>query len=142
MQTLVRSASLSDYLEVARSVGLDPSRMLASVGLSRRCLQNPDFKVPEDAVRQLLESSAAAAGVEDFGLRMAERRTLSNFGPLALLLRDQPTIRQAIEAWKLNSKVHTESVSVRIDENDGIAIISMVRSIESSMASVMLTAVA
>ena len=131
MRTLVRSASLTDYLEVARTVGLDPSRMLAGVGLSRRCLQNPDFRVPEEAVRQLLESSAAAAGVEDFGLRMAERRTLSNLGPLALLLRDQPTIRQAIEAWKLNSKVHTESVSVRIDENDGIAIISMVRSIES-----------
>lgn len=131
MQTLVRSASLTDYLEVARSVGLNPSRLLAGVGLSRRCLQNPDFKVPEDAVRELLESSAAAAGVEDFGLRMAERRTLSNFGPLALLLRDQPTIRQAIEAWKLNSKVHTESVSVRIDENDGIAVVSMVRSIES-----------
>ena len=131
MQTLVRSASLTDYLEVACSVGLNPSRMLARVGLSRRSLQNPDLKVPEDAVRELLESSAAAAGVEDFGLRMAERRTLSNFGPLALLLRDQPTIRQAIEAWKLYSKVHTESVSVRIDENDGIAIISMVRSIES-----------
>src|SRR5271170_7439010 len=78
MQTLVRSASLTDYLEVARSVGLNPSRLLAGVGLSRRCLRNPDFKVPEDAVRELLESSAAAAGVEDFGLRMAERRTLSN----------------------------------------------------------------
>src|SRR5271168_5067963 len=131
MQTLVRSASLTDYLEVARSVGLNPSRLLAGVGLSRRCLRNPDFKVPEDAVRELLESSAAAAGVEDFGLRMAERRTLSNFGPLALLLRDQPTIRRAIEAWQLYSKVHTDSVSVRIDENDGVAIISMVRSIES-----------
>lgn len=131
MRTLVRSASLTDYLEVARTVGLDPSRMLADVGLSRRCLKDPDFKVPEESVRQLLEASAAAAGVEDFGLRMAERRTLSNFGPLALLLRDQPTIRQAIEAWRLYSKVHTESVSVRIDENDGIATISMVRSIES-----------
>jgi len=36
MQTLVRSASLTDYLEVARSVGLNPSRLLAGVGLSRR----------------------------------------------------------------------------------------------------------
>ena len=131
MRTLVRSASLTDYLEVARTVGLDPSRMLADVGLSRRCLKDPDFKVPEESVRQLLEASAAAAGVEDFGLRMAERRTLSNLGPLALLLRDQPTIRQAIEAWKVNSKLHTDSVTIRIDENDGIATISMVRSVES-----------
>jgi AraC-like DNA-binding protein len=131
MRTLVRSASLTDYLEVARTVGLDPSRMLADVGLSRRCLKDPDFRVPEESVRQLLEASAAAAGVEDFGLRMAERRTLSNLGPLALLLRDQPTVRQAIEAWKMNSKLHTDSVTIRIDENDGIATISMVRSVES-----------
>ncbi len=77
-------------------------------------------------MRELLEASAAAAGIDDFGLRMAERRALSNLGPLALLLRDQPTVRQALEAWKLNSKVHTDSVSMRIEENDGIAIISMV----------------
>ena len=63
MQTLVRSASLTDYLEVARAVGLDPSRMLADVGLSRRCLKDPDFKVPEESVRQLLEASAAAAEI-------------------------------------------------------------------------------
>jgi Arabinose-binding domain of AraC transcription regulator, N-term len=82
MLKLVRSASLTDYLEFARSVGLDPSRMLRSVGLSRRCLQNPDFKVPEDAVRELLEMSAASAGIDDFGLRLAEKRTLANLGPL------------------------------------------------------------
>src|SRR5271154_2062072 len=99
MPQLVRSAILTDYLDVARSVGLDPSRTLGSVGLSQRCLQDPDFKVPEDAVRQLFEASAAAAGIDDFGLRLVEKRALSNLGPLALLIRDQPTVRQALEAW-------------------------------------------
>jgi AraC-type transcriptional regulator len=84
MPNLVRSASLTDYFEVARSVGLDPAQMLAGVGLSRRCLQNPDFKVPEAAVRELLEVSAAAAGIDDFGLRMAEKRRLANLGALGL----------------------------------------------------------
>jgi hypothetical protein len=120
MPKLVRSASLTDYLEVARSVGLEPSRMLASVGLSTRCLQDPDFKVPEGAVRELLEASAAAAGIDDFGLRLAEKRELANLGPLGLLVRDQPTVRQAIEAWIQNRKVHTDSVTLRVEERDGV----------------------
>src|SRR5271170_6206059 len=115
MPKQVRSASLTDYLEVARSLGLDPSHMLASVGLSWRFLQNPDLKVPEDAVRQLLEASAAAAGIDDFGLRLAEKRVLANLGPLALLVRDQPNVRQALEAWKRNRRLHTDSVSLRIE---------------------------
>ncbi len=131
MPKLVRSASLTDYLEVARSVGLDPTRMLAGVGLSRRCLQNPDFKVPEAAVRELLEVSAAAAGIDDFGLRLAEKRKLANLGPLGLLVRDQPTVRQGLEAWIQNRKVHTDSVSLRIEERDGNAVISLVLFVET-----------
>ena len=130
MTKLVRSASLTDYLVVARSVGLDPSRMLGRVGLSRRCLQNPDFKIPENAVRELLEVSAAAAGIEDFGLRLAERRALSNLGALGLLVRDQPTVRQALEAWNQYRTVHTDSVSLTIEQRGGDAIVSFVAYLE------------
>jgi AraC-like DNA-binding protein len=105
--------------------------MLASVGLSRRCLQDPDFKVPEGAVRELLEASAAAAGIDDFGLRLAEKRKLANLGPLGLLVRDQPTVRQAIEAWIRNRKVHTDSVTLRVEERDGNAVISVVLLVEA-----------
>jgi AraC-like DNA-binding protein len=131
MSKLVRSASLTDYLEVARSVGLDPFSMLGSVGLSRRCLQNPDLKIPEDAVRELLEASAMAAGIDDFGLRMAERRALANLGALGLLVRDQLTVRMGIEAWNHNRKVHTDSVSWRIEECDGCASIVLVMLVET-----------
>ncbi len=69
---LVRSAALTHYDEVARSVGLDPVRMLAGVGIPRECLFNPDLKVSVDAVYRLLEASAAKSGVDDFGLRLAQ----------------------------------------------------------------------
>jgi hypothetical protein len=51
-----------------------------------------------NAVARLLEDSAARSGRPDFGLRLAERRRLSNLGVLALLVRKQPTIREALEA--------------------------------------------
>lgn len=131
MPKLVRSASLTNYVEVAQSVGLDPDRMLARFGLFRHSLSDPDLKIPEDAVRRLLEASATAAGIEDFGLRMAERRSLSNLGALALLIRDQPTVRKALEAWIQYRRVHTDSIALRIEESHGHAIISLSRSVET-----------
>lgn len=128
---LVRSASLTGYIEVARSVGIDPDRMLAGFGLARHSLCNPDLKIPEETVRGLLEASAEAAGIDDFGLRMAEERTLSNLGALALLVRDQPTVRKALEIFIQNMRVHTDSISLQIEQSNGNLIIRMIRSVET-----------
>ena len=70
MVDLIRAACLAHYAETARSVGLDPARMLKSVGLPP-CLTDPDIRIPGGGVRRLLEASAAAAGIDDFGLRLA-----------------------------------------------------------------------
>src|SRR6516165_1359544 len=82
VEALVRSASLTNYAELARRTGLDPYRMLSEFGIPQRSLQDPDLMVPLDSVRQLLEASAERSSVEAFGLMMAEERRLSNLGPL------------------------------------------------------------
>ena len=74
MTSLIRSASLSQYAEVARRSGLDPDRMLSQFGLPPRSLADPELMVPIDAVRRLLEASAERSG-ESFGLLMAEARS-------------------------------------------------------------------
>jgi len=97
MPAVIRSASLTNYAEVAKAAGLDPERMLREFGLPLRCLDEPEIKVPLEQVRQLLETSAERSGIEAFGLRMAEPRRLSNLGPLGLLMREQSTLRLAVE---------------------------------------------
>ena len=123
MTGLVRSACLTHYAEVARSLGLDPLQQLRAVELSPRCLQQLDLKIPVEAVGRLLENSAQAAGVEDFGLRMAEQRKLSNLGPLALLLRDEPSIRLALEAFRDYLYLHNEGLVLRIEEDNGVVVL-------------------
>ena len=91
MKGLIRSASLTNFADVARRVGLDPARLLREFGLPQQCLRDPELKVPLDTVRQLLEVSAERADVEAFGLMMADSRWLSNLGPVGLLVREQPT---------------------------------------------------
>jgi AraC-like DNA-binding protein len=128
MPKLIRSACLTDYVEIARSVGLEPYRMVAAVGLSK-ALRDPDLKISLPAFISLLEDSAKAAKIDNFGLRLSERRLLSNLGPLGLIAREQPTIRKAISVLARYSELHSDGVSLRVEERDDLAVISPVVSI-------------
>ncbi|MBS0449349.1 MAG: AraC family transcriptional regulator [Proteobacteria bacterium] len=123
MAQLVRAASLTHYSEVARAVGLDPLRMLADAGLGPGMLREPDLKIPAERVGRLLEASAAASGVESFGLRMAESRQLSNLGPVGLLIRDQPTLRDSLAVLVRYQVLLNSSLSLMVEEAAGVVVI-------------------
>jgi AraC-like DNA-binding protein len=123
MADLARSATLTNYADVARSVGLDPYEMVRSVGLSQTCLVEVDMKIPTASVRRLLEQSAALSGVENFGLRMAETRRLSILGQLGMVARDAPTVRHLLGILVKHMRVHNQSLLLRIEEAGGLATI-------------------
>jgi AraC-like DNA-binding protein len=125
MPRLIRSAVLSNYVDVARSVGLDPYRMIAEFHLPPASLTDPDVKVSAAAVGRLLDESARRSGKIDFGLRLADRRTVANLGALALLVREQPTIRKALDVLVGYMFLHSESLLLNMREQDGQAIISL-----------------
>jgi AraC-like DNA-binding protein len=77
------------------------------------------------AVARLLEESAARSGRLDFGLRLAERRSLSNLGVLALLVREQPTIRKALEALAGYTNLHSDGLRLMIAEEAGLVTIGL-----------------
>jgi AraC-like DNA-binding protein len=119
---------LVDYVEVARSVGLDPYKMLERAGLPPSCLRNPDLRISADAVAELLEASASAARVDDFALRLAQRRGLSNLGPLALIVREQPTVRKAIEVLIQYIGLHSDALRPDLEEKDRVVTVSRILS--------------
>jgi AraC-like DNA-binding protein len=123
MSYQLRSAALTNYVEVARSVGLDPYQRLSDAGISRSALLDPDIMIPAEAVGRLLEASAEAGAIEDFGLRMAETRELSNLGALGFAMREQPTLRKALESMAHYLRLHNEALHLRVEEVEGIATI-------------------
>jgi AraC-like DNA-binding protein len=114
MTDLIRSAGLSCYPEVARSVGLDPQRMMRKVRLPLTILDKPDTPIAVTALRRLLELSAAESGAEDFGLRLAERGGLTNFGAVGLIVREQATVGEAIEAFSRFIHVHHDGMKLDV----------------------------
>lgn len=120
---LVRAASLKGYQEIARASGLDPVRMMADAGLDPSALDEPDLMIPAYRVSRLLEESATRSGVESFGLRMAETRHLSNLGPVGMVIRDQPTLRDSLTVLIRYHAALNGALAVTIEESAGVVVI-------------------
>ena len=88
----VRSATLSGYVELVKSLGRDPYAFMRTVGLEAKVLEDPETLIPRDAVRELLEITARATRTEDLALRLAAQRKLSALGP------DQPRAERGAHA--------------------------------------------
>ncbi|MZD04582.1 AraC family transcriptional regulator, partial [Streptomyces sp. SID5785] len=121
MKPLVRNASLSNYVELSQSLGIDPRALLKQAGLDPVGLASQDRWVSGDAVTRLLEHSAAAAGREDFGLLLAERRRFANLGPISLVLREEPDVRSALALLVRHERMYNEMLRGRLTEAGGLA---------------------
>ncbi len=121
--SVVRSASLHGYPELARQLGLDANALMRSVGLSPRCLDDPETPINVVAVRDLLELSARTAQVEDFGLQLARDRRLANLGPISIVLREEPTARQALDTLSRYLRLLNASLLTRIEDARDVVII-------------------
>jgi len=125
MSYYLRSASLTNYVEVARALGLDPYQQLRAAKISRNVLLDPDIRIPAALVGRLLDASAAAAKVDDFGLRMAELRQFSNLGPLAFVVQEQPTLLRALESMVRYMDLQNESLTMRVEQAEDVVMIRL-----------------
>jgi AraC-like DNA-binding protein len=116
MNPLIRAAALTNFLEVARSLGYNPTGALRRAGLSASMLNDPEHRIPVNAVMTLLEDAAAESGCPTFGLRMAESRQLSHFGAVSLLISHQPTLRNALITTINYRHLLNQSLAMEIED--------------------------
>jgi AraC-like DNA-binding protein len=93
----VRAAALTNYVPVARSLGLDGPSMLREFGIEPKLLDGGENRIPASAVSRLLVESARRSDCESFALLLAERREFSSIGPLSLLLRHESSFRTVVQ---------------------------------------------
>jgi AraC-like DNA-binding protein len=120
---LTRAAILTGYDELARSLALDARALVRGAGLHRFNWTDPDALIPAAAANELLERSAEAADIEDFGLRLATTRNLAQLGAIGLIVREEPTVGHAIKAAEQYFRLHSETLSFHLDERDKIAVL-------------------
>ncbi|WP_213959920.1 AraC family transcriptional regulator [Variovorax sp. dw_954] len=123
MVPLVRAAALTNFLEVAESLGFNPREALRHAGLSQSLLKDPEQRISTDAVVALLEEAAAGSGCDTFGLRMAESRQLSNFGVVSLLITHQATLRDALVTTIDYRHLLNESLAMQLEDAGRLVIL-------------------
>lgn len=96
----VRAAVLIGYVDVARSLGLDPFEMLRSAKINPHFLDDIENRHAAFPVLGLLEASVAKSNCDCFGLMMADQRSFADIGPLALLLEHLPTLDDVLLALR------------------------------------------
>lgn len=135
MSSGIRSAALSEYAEVARSLGLDPVAMVRASRLPVASLTERDLMLPTDRVCELLEASAQRSACPTFGLALAQHRRLSHLGELGLLLRDLPTVRDVMQAASEFVRFHNEALVYALEQSGDSAHILMENRVTAGRAS-------
>ncbi len=120
---LVRTATLFGYAELSDALGLDTNAMLARISLDRIRLEDPDYLVPVDRVRHLLEVTSRAPGAENFGLRLGARRRLANLGIIGVVIREEPTAAAALQTLCRYLQLVNSSLYIAVDESEQLTII-------------------
>lgn len=121
MDRFVRWAALIGFPELARTLGLDPERLLASVGLDIRDSADQDSWIPAAPVALVLERAAAESGCEDFAVRLNGYRRFSGLGPIGLVLREEPDVRSALEILIRYQRAYNGAIDLRLVEDDDVA---------------------
>src|SRR6185436_16070979 len=91
---------------------IDPAALLRSAGLEGALLEDPERMLPFSAVAGLLEEAARKSGCGQFGLLMAESRSLGSIGPLSLLLQHEPRLGDVIAAMVRHQNLFGDAAHV------------------------------
>jgi AraC-like DNA-binding protein len=123
MATMSRAAALSNFVDVARQVGIDPFRALRRAGIDQRALADPELRIPTAVVNGLIEDAAAESGCPTFGLRMGEMRRLSDMGAISLLVSHQPTLRDVVATVLTYRRMFNDALFLDMEETSDVAIL-------------------
>ncbi|MDE2569676.1 MAG: AraC family transcriptional regulator [Sphingomonadales bacterium] len=119
----VRAAAITGLSALCRSYGVDASDVLRAAALDPWIEGDPDRRVPVMAVNRAFELAAIACGRDDFGLRLAQLRGLSNLGPIGLVARDEPTIGAALGAIQAYLPLHNDALVTTRERHGDIVIL-------------------
>jgi AraC-like DNA-binding protein len=120
---VIRSASLRGFVELAHRYGLNVPLLMRQAGLPQGSLDHPDHPINLMAAQAVLELAAKASGIDSFGLRMAEGRKLSHLGLISLVLRNESTVRSALQALTRYLRLINASLLTRLEDFGQVVVI-------------------
>ena len=116
MPAMSRNTILRGYPSLVRQHGADPLALLRTVHIAPADLASLDRWLSVESIAELLERTATQTGRPDFGLLLAESSSLSRLGPVGLVARDEPTVRDALNLLIGHMDLYDEGLRVTISK--------------------------
>lgn len=116
------SRTIVDALE---AIGADADAALASAGLSRDALRDPNARLPATVAARLWAAAAVCAGDPAFGLRASQFVRPTTFHALGYAVFASATLRDALDRLVRYSHVVTSSRELVLTIDGGIARLSI-----------------
>ncbi|QLY30614.1 AraC family transcriptional regulator [Nocardia huaxiensis] len=113
--SVIRSAGLRGFRATVAELGGNAEELVGACGLPVAALDTDDLLVPDQAVGAVLELAAQRLDCPDLGLRMAYRQDLDMLGPLALAIRNSPTLADVLACTSRYLFVHARSLSLTME---------------------------
>ena len=86
------------FMSLARRVGHDVSYIAPQLGITEAELKDPDTRVPQQRLCDMLNEAIAKTGFRDIGLIAAQYVDSSHFGIGEFIARARPTLREAVQS--------------------------------------------
>lgn len=124
MSNTVRVASISHFVTVAESLGLDAKALLRQAGIDPGLLLQPETRFPAQSFAEALEAAAEAGRCPAFGLLISERRQVSDLGPVALIVSHQSTLSDMLATIIRYRRLMNGSLTIRAEQFGDLVVIS------------------
>lgn len=111
------------HLDAAR---VDVDRLLSSIGLSRKDMDNPEVRIPRELVGDAWRAAVAVTGDEALGLRVASDIRWGTLGLIEYAARNGSTLGEALHTVCRYSELLAEGVHFKLEQSDQRARLSYV----------------
>ncbi|MEV7397523.1 AraC family transcriptional regulator [Aeromicrobium sp. NPDC092404] len=115
MSSLIRATNLWGYTDLVRNLGGDPAILLACFDLPGDIEQDADAFVSFRSAAHLVETTAEELGCRDFALRLSRWQGLDVLGPIAVIARNERTVRDGLLAVARYLHIHSPALKLEVE---------------------------
>jgi AraC-like DNA-binding protein len=102
----VRIGPVAAIPDVLRRLGVTPSLVFVRAGVPLSTFKNPENQIAFEALGRLLSECSTSTGCGHFGLLVGECFALNGLGAIGYLMRNSPTVGEALRALLLHLYLH------------------------------------
>lgn len=118
---IVRVGPAMTTLPLLRARGIDPGPVLAEVGLTPTCFDDPDNVIPYATLGRLMACCVRTTRLPDWGLRVGAETGVSALGIVGFLVQNSPDVGSALHNLVEHLHLHDRGAMPTFRIENGVA---------------------